>query len=61
MKGVNLEVECEKCGKPINTGRFCEDCSDKLRSNLESANSSKKKKEKSKRDAMFIKNRLGKR
>lgn len=26
----NLVLECEKCGKSINTGRFCEQCSREL-------------------------------
>ncbi|MEE3393063.1 MAG: flagellar protein [Lachnospiraceae bacterium] len=31
--GINLR--CEKCGKPILTGRFCENCKKKMASNFE--------------------------
>lgn len=24
---VNILLDCERCGKPIKTGRFCEECS----------------------------------
>src|SRR5690625_303533 len=26
----NLSYPCEKCGKPINTGKLCNDCSDDM-------------------------------
>lgn len=30
-------IECEKCGTPIRTGRFCQDCKNKLQGDLKSA------------------------
>ncbi|SHE46835.1 flagellar operon protein TIGR03826 [Thermoanaerobacter uzonensis DSM 18761] len=31
---VNIGLKCEKCGKPILTGRFCEECKTKLAKEL---------------------------
>jgi ribosomal protein L32 len=30
-------IECEKCGKMIRTGRFCDDCKSKITNNLMNA------------------------
>lgn len=27
---TNIVLKCERCGKPISTGRFCEECKNKL-------------------------------
>ena len=51
VKGVSLSVDCEKCGKSIPSGRFCESCKNNLRKGFESAKKkSSKKKNKDKRD-----------
>lgn len=31
-ENVNMLLECETCGKPITTGRFCHSCKDNLKS-----------------------------
>lgn len=33
-ENVNMLLECETCGKPITTGRFCHACKDNLKSAL---------------------------
>lgn len=33
-ENVNMLLECESCGKPITTGRFCHACKDSLKSAL---------------------------
>lgn len=33
-EGSNLILECEKCGKSIKTGRFCEKCADNIQKEL---------------------------
>lgn len=30
----NLGYPCEKCGKPIQSGRICDDCAENIRKNL---------------------------
>lgn len=37
VKGSNIFIECESCGKQIKSGRFCKSCSDSLGSQMESA------------------------
>lgn len=32
--GGGITIECESCGKPITTGRFCEECSNKMADEL---------------------------
>lgn len=32
----NMLLECEKCGKSIRTGRFCEDCSNEFVKDIQS-------------------------
>ena len=34
--GVNLSYPCQKCGKPIITGKYCEDCLNEMQENLQS-------------------------
>lgn len=41
----NLLLECEKCGKSIKTGRFCEDCSNEFVKDIRSVTSDMKKPE----------------
>lgn len=31
---TGLKLECERCGKSINVGRFCSDCTEKLQGSL---------------------------
>ena len=54
-KGGNLILECERCGKSITTGRFCNECTSQLQKELGGATAvaEVKKKEKSKNDAKF--------
>jgi flagellar operon protein (TIGR03826 family) len=33
--GANMVLECEKCGKSIRTGRFCNSCSSELSKDLQ--------------------------
>lgn len=35
-EGSNVYIDCENCGAPIRTGRFCEECKAKMRGTLES-------------------------
>ncbi|AGB42153.1 flagellar operon protein TIGR03826 [Halobacteroides halobius DSM 5150] len=56
LDGVDLSVECERCGAPIKNGRFCEDCSQKLQQGFKGNQKPKKKKKennKGKQDRMF--------
>lgn len=34
--GVNLSYPCQKCGKPIVAGKYCEDCLSEMQENLQS-------------------------
>lgn len=36
-EGVDMGIACEKCGKAINTGRFCPQCKSNLTNTLASA------------------------
>jgi len=45
-------LECEKCGKPINTGRFCDECSRDLASGFNSV--AKKLEEQVKKDGIGL-------
>ena len=33
-EGANIILECEKCGKAIKTGRFCNECQNQLHSDI---------------------------
>lgn len=33
-KDSGITISCEKCGKPILTGRFCKDCKNNMRDDL---------------------------
>ena len=33
-KDSGITISCEKCGKPILTGRFCAECKNSMRNNL---------------------------
>ncbi|MGN0941915.1 MAG: flagellar protein [Selenomonadaceae bacterium] len=37
MDGINFEYPCEKCGKPITHGRYCEKCNKEMASAMEKA------------------------
>ncbi|MFP4662668.1 MAG: flagellar protein [Halanaerobiales bacterium] len=64
-EGINVEmlIECERCGKPIITGRFCPKCKQALIDGFKPSDSKKKeKREKEARDdKMFIVDRVKKR
>lgn len=48
-KDSGITISCEKCGKPILTGRFCKECKNSMRNNLSNMygteNSTKKQKQ----------------
>ena len=50
IDGINLSVDCERCGTSIPSGRFCEDCKGDLRKDFESAKNKSKQKKKDKDD-----------
>lgn len=66
-EGLDLDfvVECERCGKLISHGRFCENCQDELVSGLSSGNKKIKKKKSPKDDSgskrMYLYERINKR
>ena len=39
----NMLLECEKCGKSIKTGRFCQECSEEIVKDITSASNQMKK------------------
>lgn len=36
-EGSGVYIECESCGAPIRTGRFCESCKNRIAGDLQSA------------------------
>lgn len=42
--GSSIEIPCERCGKPIKSGRFCESCTKNLSDELQSSITPIKKK-----------------
>lgn len=54
----NLILDCEKCGKPIRTGRFCERCADALEKEFKGINTPKHETSKKQdKDKMYIADR----
>ncbi|MBN2900092.1 MAG: MerR family transcriptional regulator [Clostridia bacterium] len=45
LKGEGVGLECERCGKSINTGRFCDKCAHELKSGFQQAFGGEEKKE----------------
>jgi len=43
--GVELTVECKRCGAPITEGDYCKECRDTLTNSLSQGNSKDKKEE----------------
>ena len=43
LKNDGVGLECERCGKNINTGRFCDQCAHELKSGFEDAFKSERK------------------
>jgi len=37
LKGEGVGLECERCGKSINTGRFCDKCAQELKNGFQEA------------------------
>ena len=33
-ENTNLLLECEKCGRPVNMGRFCQNCKEDLKQSM---------------------------
>ena len=51
----NMILDCEKCGKAISTGRYCDRCAENLKKEFESVNSTKNEKSKKPdKDRMYI-------
>lgn len=48
LKGEGVGLECERCGKSINSGRFCDKCAHELKSGFKNAFSEDKGKDKNK-------------
>lgn len=44
-KDSGVMIECEQCGKPIQTGRFCKECKGKMTNKLSGLYSEKKAQE----------------
>ncbi len=60
IDGVDLKVECERCGKKIDSGRFCEECQEELEAGLkgrERRKKSKKKKRRAEKEKMYTHDR----
>lgn len=54
----NAILDCERCGKSINTGRYCDKCADDLKKEFESVSSTKgEKSKKSDKNRMYIADR----
>lgn len=53
-EGSNIILECEKCGKSIKTGRFCDECQHQLHSDI--SNTAKQSRQK---EADFKQNAIG--
>ncbi|MFW6278719.1 MAG: flagellar protein [Bacillota bacterium] len=58
---IELTLKCERCGKKIKEGRFCQDCQKKLVDGLRGKNNSSKKKQKGNEKGMFIRDRINRR
>ncbi|WDV46117.1 MerR family transcriptional regulator [Clostridiaceae bacterium M8S5] len=60
----NLLLNCERCGKPISTGRYCDRCavemSNVFQQAIRGSNPKKVEKKDTKSDRMFISNRFKK-
>ena len=61
--GLNLDyqVHCERCGKTIESGKYCEQCKQILVDGFHSGKNKKKKSKKKKKDSskeMYIKDRI---
>ncbi|GAB6100033.1 membrane protein [Halanaerocella petrolearia] len=48
LDGVNLKVECQRCGTEIDSGKYCEECSGELQQGLKSNKNKQKEKKKNK-------------
>ena len=53
LQGSNIKVDCENCGKPISQGRFCDECSNKIATDIQKTKSKSKKKKRNRQDKMF--------
>ena len=49
----SILIQCERCGKGIRTGRFCDQCINELRTGLTGGAKAEKKKESPVRNKMF--------
>jgi flagellar operon protein (TIGR03826 family) len=61
-ENTNLILDCERCGKPIKTGRFCDNCKVELERELKGAVASSKHEnvKQRERDKMYIADRYKK-
>lgn len=51
LKNDGVGLECERCGKNINTGRFCDQCAHELKTGFQDAFKDDKKKKESYRSS----------
>ncbi|WP_027339052.1 flagellar protein [Halonatronum saccharophilum] len=59
ISGLSIKVECERCGAPIQSGRFCNGCVDKLRSGMSKIKESEDKEElEREKGKMYTKGRI---
>ncbi len=61
INGVDLMVECERCGKKISSGRFCTECRNKLKDGIDKVKSVSSKELLAKKkadDKMYINERF---
>ena len=53
IQGSNLKIECQRCGAPISKGKFCNECSNKLASDIQNSKNKKRRSNRSNQDKMF--------
>jgi len=58
LKEPGLGLECERCGRPITTGRYCSQCAKELESGLSSFVPHVEVKKTKKEDKLYIADRL---
>ena len=61
VQGSNMTVECQRCGKEISEGKYCDECSTEIANGIQKTKQKKKSKEKKKerksKDRMFTRDR----
>ncbi len=60
-ENYNLILDCERCGKAIRTGRYCDRCTDEIHKEFKGINSTKNERfQKSDKEKMYIADRYKK-